>query len=210
MNEHDALLGMLEEIARLAEQASLTGALDDGRGALVRRYNMILSKLNFGDGLFSQLPETAGMGEIAVEARMLLGAAGGRKGKRKDIQDDGLRLAIKLAPFAGEKNLAELVKQHIRTSARVDADALVALAPFIGEETLGDLMRSYAAPPEAPVAAEAPQTPQAPEPPAPRLDRRAEILRDLDNPHISPDQKMELALELAALSSRETGPSLPQ
>jgi hypothetical protein len=227
-NELDALKGILEELSRTAEKASLTGAFDDGRAAAARRFNGVLERLSSLDvipqGLFSPLSENATMGEVAVESRSLMGAlqSGDNKHKNKG-QDDGLRLAIKLAPFADEKDLAQLIRNHLRSNARIDVDALTALAPFIGSDTLGELIRAVSDFSEKPQA-EAKPAPRAPEPPqtpvtsvAPAAPvptaastvtdevvvstRREEILRLLGNPHVGREQRLELAMELTALES---------
>lgn len=235
-NEIDALKGILEELSRTAEKASLTGAFEGGQSAAIRRYNLVLQRLIELDAvpneLFTPMSETASMGEIAVECRSLMGAVQGDR-REAPIQNDGLRLAIKLAPFADEKDLAELIRTHLSTHARVDEGALTALAPFIGSETLGELIRALTnrstpptppspPTPRSPAAPEPPKTPTGPfsaaarnEPQIPRpaagaasdavvvSERREEILRLIANPHVGREQKLELAMELTALEAQE-------
>ncbi len=66
---------LLRTTARLAEHASLTGALSGGEKRCIRQYNSVLNRLVGAgvvpDGLFDSLEEDAKFGEVAVACSLL-------------------------------------------------------------------------------------------------------------------------------------------
>ncbi len=69
------IFNALEEIAKLAEHASLTGALDKGTQRCVQQYNALLDQLEdlgaIAKGLFPPLSEKATMDEVGVASKQL-------------------------------------------------------------------------------------------------------------------------------------------
>ncbi|MBW7929084.1 MAG: hypothetical protein H3C58_13570, partial [Fimbriimonadaceae bacterium] len=113
---------MLQELASMAEHASLTGALGGGEADAVRRYNSILAwAVREGvlpADVFTELPPSAGWSSIGVESRMLAscldeGDEGGHHHRHKrdedDLDDPGILVAM--APFMSPEDLAHLVEK---------------------------------------------------------------------------------------------------
>lgn len=85
MSEHEnenrteirRLHGLLREIARLAEHASLTGSMEKGAPSAVRRYNQTLARLELlgllSEGMFTPLPADASFDEVGVDSKLLAG-----------------------------------------------------------------------------------------------------------------------------------------
>ena len=78
MNREREIKGMikaLESISKIAHEASLTGALNEGKGAAIRQYNAILKRLEemgeVSPGLFPQLDENASFDEVGVASEQL-------------------------------------------------------------------------------------------------------------------------------------------
>jgi hypothetical protein len=141
---------LLTEIAELCDHASLTGSMSTGAKRTAERYNAVLAKLTeagqVAPGLFSPVPDSADFGEVGVEARMLSGFLGDDS-KNKDRHrgrdhDGGERsVIIRLAPFIGQAELNQLVREHTRSGAGFDVNTITALAPFLGQEYLSELVR---------------------------------------------------------------------
>jgi hypothetical protein len=71
------LVRMLEKTARLAEHASLVGALSGGTGYAIRSYNAVLDHLaaqgQLSPTLFAPLPESASLAEVGFASAQLAG-----------------------------------------------------------------------------------------------------------------------------------------
>lgn len=205
------LRGMLEELGGLAEHASLTGSLEHGAPAAVRRYNAILQRLLELDatpGGFSPLGGEASFDELSVECKLLArslkeddpgsysgwrgGVTGGRGGHERN-----LALVAGLAPHVEQRELLELLRLHEQAGEPVDPAVIVALAPFLPKEEVTRLVRQHlglgqreqgtpATTPESRPAPQASPAPQAAEA-APRSVASSE-----------PDQRRRRAVELDA------------
>ena len=221
MNENrnsdiEGCVNVLREIADLCENASLAGSYSGGAGRVVLRYNTILADLRESGlvkaGMFDPLPESAGFGEIGVEARML--AAFVRK-DRKKIGNGDPGILMRLAPFISSEDLSALVRKQIEAGAQIDMHMLTHLAPFMGKEELGYLLRDHLsakpAPPAPPEPAPAPQPAATPAPVAevqppvapawPQEDRVTMLLERLKDPRLSDEERTELVDRIRVLTS---------
>lgn len=173
-NDIQSCRKLLNEIAEMCENASLTGSLSGGARRTAQRYNMVLQHLieagSVPQGLFSSIPEDAGFGEIGAEARMLAGYLPSNKEKQKSGDEGDRNILMRLAPFVGKEELGLLIREQAGKGMPLDMNTISNLAPFLGQEILGQLIRSHlkqqtvkpaepAAPPTAPAAPVAPQAP---------------------------------------------------
>jgi hypothetical protein len=143
---------MLEEIARLAEHASLTGSLEGGARSAVKRYNAMVARLKeigaVPDAMLQPLDETASFDELCVESELLAGylnedngdepEAETRRSKHLDFE-----MIVGLAPFLDQKELRELVRAAVPGRKSVNPRLVIGLAPFLGREELGRLIREH-------------------------------------------------------------------
>jgi len=208
---------MLNDMASMCEESSLTGSLASGAARTASRYNAVLTRLVDLDAvsaaLFPHLDEKADFGEIGVDARMLasfLKDQYGKKGGRSRDEDGGGEMSMKsivlrLAPFVSSEDLGELVREQMRKGSDFDMETLPGLAPFLKQDLLGQLIRenlgrdrdrapSPPAEPEPPVA-----PPAAPAPPSREivsaeapLDKIDDLVELLKNPHLSADERSDL------------------
>jgi hypothetical protein len=149
-----SLVKMLGELADLAENATLTGAMAGGAPRAVARYNEILKALLeegvVPGGMFSPLPADAGYGDLAVDGRLLRAyiKEGNGHGHGHRMFGEGLgaekHLILRLAPFAKSSDLRELVDSYLAKGSPVDAELIEALAPFLDSDHLGILIRTIA------------------------------------------------------------------
>jgi hypothetical protein len=204
---------MLRELAELAHEASLTGALSGGEGRAVRRYNQLISQLSEqGDlpaGLFAPLADDETFAAIALEAR--LAASSFDKQDRPHHADGDLNMITRLAPFVSSDDLRDLIK-----SANEDAlgpDFLTSVAPFLDREALSELVKAHlvratdaVAPPVPPVP------PVAPEPPIPEpsvtafaTDQSARnvarLVSRLSEAGLSEEQRQQILRQIAEAAS---------
>jgi len=218
--EIESCRGMLNDMASMCEESSLTGSLASGAGRTALRYNAVLARLveldAVSSALFPPLSEKADFGEIGVDARMLasfLKDQYGKKGRRRRDEDgedtDGLdrSIVLRLAPFVSSEDLGELVREQMRQGSSFDMDTLPALAPFLKQELLGQLLRENlrkvhslgpSTEPEQPAAPAAAPAP-APQPPSREivsaeapLDKIDDLVELLKNPHLSSDERSDL------------------
>jgi hypothetical protein len=209
-NDIQSCRRLLNEIAEMCENASLTGSLSGGANRTAQRYNTVLKHLIGGgsvpEGLFSPIPENAEFGEIGVEARMLAGYFPSNKEKHRSREEDGDRnILIRLAPFVGKEELGLLIREQAGKGQPLDMKTISNLAPFLGQEILGQLIRTHLNS-EAPKPADAP-TPKpaapAPAPAAEKPDYRLEtvstekqsvndLLNLLKSPYLSDEERNEL------------------
>ena len=214
--ERRQMLVLLERIADVAEHSHHTGAFEDGADLSVQRYNRIVKALEASEtipaDMFPSLPENASFSRLGAECRLLVGyledyhedaeedAEDGQNYKQKSkgsgAMDTGMIAA--LAPFLGEKDLAQLVS----AGGEIDAGVLTAIAPFMGQEQLGRVVRQHFPSVQAPNGEE--ETPDTSQPDlkavcnmAPFLDKetltelvRACLARD---PNPNPKRFAELA-----------------
>ncbi|MHB8635342.1 MAG: hypothetical protein ACYC96_02600 [Fimbriimonadaceae bacterium] len=158
---------LLNEIADLCEHASLTGSMASGASRTAERYNAVLKTLTDADsipaGLFSPVSEGADFGEIGVEARMLAGyVCSDPKHKGDNGGGDGVSVIVRLAPFIGQAELGQLVRQQARNGAALDINTITALAPFLAQEQLSEIVRETMLHSDEPAAKQEPTaTPQA-------------------------------------------------
>lgn len=170
-NTDDKMLRLLREIADIAEESSLTGALQGGAPQAVTRYNAILryfiAEEKIPDGLFSPLPETTGFAQVGVESRMLYAFFTNDKGKSSSKGGVDGSLLIRLAPFVDSRDLAELVQEYTREGVGLDPGTLTALAPFLDSNSLGSLIRSHLGKIKGARSADEGDQPKPPASPAP-------------------------------------------
>jgi hypothetical protein len=134
---------LLNEIAEMCEEASLTGSLSGGNRRTALRYNALLDRLIQVDAVpaatFAPLPEDAPFAEIGVEARMLSAFI-----KRNKLEEGGGHeqgILLRLAPFVDKSDLSQLIHDQIHQGLTIDLDGLTRLAPFLDKSMLGDLIR---------------------------------------------------------------------
>lgn len=123
-NELRSYYRMLREIAELAQEATMTGALQEGSRAGVRRYNSVVRQLESSGvtpaGMFEPLPENTEFAELGVESRLLAGYIKERQQEPAPPQPSnhgpsgniivglgGLKELVEL------KDLGRLVRQHL-------------------------------------------------------------------------------------------------
>ncbi len=157
---------LLSEIGDLCEHASLTGSMSSGAARTAERYNTVLERLVGAGivdaGMFSAVPATANFDEVGVEAKMLAGYLPGDKNKQRDHDHGDRSMIVRLAPFIGQSELNELVRDHAKMGG-LDINLLSSLAPFLGQEYLSGLVRENllkSAEPSVPVSPAAPPAPQ--------------------------------------------------
>ncbi|HID55114.1 TPA: hypothetical protein EYP37_01190 [Candidatus Poribacteria bacterium] len=79
MNDEREIRGiirMLDSLAKTAEEASLTGALSEGRDMAIKQYNAILKRLSemgeIPEGLFSELDEGISFDDVGIACKQLI------------------------------------------------------------------------------------------------------------------------------------------
>jgi len=214
-NDIQSCRRMLQEIGDLCEQASLTGSLSGGAKRTAQRYNSVLAHLiksgSVPEGLFSQVPDDAGYGEIGVEARMLAGyfPSNKEKDKRRNDDENEKSIIMRLAPFVSSEDLADLIREQAGKGAPLDMHTITHLAPFLGRDMLGELIRTHLNKEPAGKPAERPAAPQAPAAPSSKPDYRlepvsaekesvADLLDLLKSPYLSDDERNTLVEKLRA------------
>lgn len=205
------IVSILKELGRIAEHASLTGAFEDGGPSLARKYNAILKMVESKDfamkGVFSPVGESASMAEVGIEAKLLASSLESRNKKEGSSAAADPSLLVRLAPFVESEDLSDLIRRQIQSGTSFSSDTIASIAPFVESKALGDLLR--AATDFAPMPPEPPKPPKvevspAPEPVSMSIPKKSlqELLALLENPHLSREQKMEIAMELADLSDQ--------
>jgi hypothetical protein len=128
-------------------------------------------------GMFEPLPDSAGFGQLCIEARLLSGylrgaaheARHGREDDKAPSTSPDVCTIIALAPFMDRKDLTELAKNALSSCGCVDAGVLVGLAPFMEHGEIGRIAREHmkgwfrASQPEPPSPTEAPAPPEPPD-----------------------------------------------
>lgn len=192
---------LLNEIAELCEQATLTGTLHGGAPRVVARYNQTLQWLDqtgaVAPGFFQPLPQHADYGEIGVEARMLASYIKGPSKERERERDEDPGILVRLAPFVRKEDLAEMVRDHMRQGHRINPDLLTQLAPFLDQDMLGELVREHLARTRAATRSDAEPAPQPPRatteitfaPPPPVRVSVRELLDRLSQPGVSDEER---------------------
>lgn len=209
--EISEIVSILKELGRIAEHASLSGAFEDGGPSLARKYNSIFklaeSKNYVMQGVFSPVSETASMAEVGIEAKLLASSLESRNKKEGTSAAADPSLLVRLAPFVESEDLSDLIRRQIQSGTSFSADIIASIAPFVESKALGELLRS--ATDIAPTPPEPPKPPRAEIPPAPEpvtmsipKKSREELVALLENPHLSREQKMEIAMELADLADQ--------
>jgi hypothetical protein len=206
---------LLAEIGRLAEHATLTGALDDGEEALIRRYNACLTVLEeigtVPSGLFSPLPSGAAFGEIAVEARLLSASLDGSEAEGEPAkQNFNWGMITSVAPFVDSETLRDMMRGMAGARGLPSLELLTSIAPFMDREHLGELIRD-AMNVRAPASPRAPEAPEAPEAPARRdsapvrteAGELENLAMQLAKPDLEPGERSELAMRLAEIAHRQ-------
>lgn len=208
----NAVRRVLAEVAQVAEHGSLTGSYRGGARAAAQAYNGALAALSakglVPEGMFESLDlDHADFGHIGVQARLLLAVV--EEPEEEAPAEEGLGSVIALAPFLNSQDLAQLVRERLRTHTKVNDGFLTALAPFLDSEMLGELVRTRMnRRPAAPEPAPAPAPPSPPEPPqdirpaiheAPpaTLESLADELR---RPDLTVEERQAIATRLAELS----------
>ena len=144
------LRGMLDELGGLAENATMTGGLEHGAPAAVRRYNAIVERLQELDAAprgFSPLGGEASFDESSVECKVLArslkeddrGIHGGSHGGT----ERNLALVAGLAPFVEQRELLDLLRLHEQAGEPVDPAVILALAPFLPKDEITRLVRQH-------------------------------------------------------------------
>jgi hypothetical protein len=159
---------MLREIAGIAKNASLTGALAGSASLAVQQYNRTLENLvrsgRVPEGWFQTLSESSTLDEVGFMAIQLNSYLEAEAEKAKDNeaaqQHDAQTMAkfssqrdtndpmlikhiVGLAPFVEQAQLAELLRAYFRDHQTIDPGSLVGLAPFIGKEELSRIIREH-------------------------------------------------------------------
>ncbi len=155
----------------------MTGACADGLPAAIARYNAVLRRLEetgtVAAEMFEPLPDTAGFGQLGIEARLLSSYLRGiahecRHGREDDEEPPAgmpdVSTIIALAPFMDRKDLTDLAKSALGCCGAVDAGVLVGLAPFMEHGEIGRIAREHM---KAWFAGPRPEGPTPPEPPTP-------------------------------------------
>jgi hypothetical protein len=198
---------MLRELADLAEHASLTGSLSDGKARAIARYNALLAHLIqegiLRDGLFTPLGSDSTFGDVGIESRLLATHLGDDGDHRKDKRrGEDSSVLLRLAPFVDAADLTKLVREQMRCHADFDMDLLTSLAPFLEQSMLGELLHqhleaahaAHAMPTAEPAATRPPETAANPMPVASEQQQSTpeDILELLKNPHLSDSERAEL------------------
>ena len=181
---------MLTELGELAEHASLTGALERGAPAAIRRYNTVLQRLQELGAVpssFGRLGDDVSFDEIKVESALVASylkddergpLGGGPRGT-----NSSLHLVAGLAPFVDKHELLELLRAHEHEGESLDPDVVLSLAPFLPREEVARLVRHHLSellgPPATPPEPARPQgAPQRPAPGDPGTGAGARDERD--------------------------------
>lgn len=124
---------LLTTTARLAEHASLTGALSGGEKRCIRQYNNALNRIAeigaVSEGLFDPLEEGAPFGEVGVACKLLAAYLEGEF----DDEDDDPQLAETFREFSN--HLRNRVRNKMRNKMRTFVDRREDLKDF------GELIR---------------------------------------------------------------------
>ena len=209
--EISEIISILKELGKIAEHASLSGAFEDGGPSMARKYNSIFrlaeSKNYVMQGVFTPLSESASLAEVGIEAKLLASSLESRNKKVGASAPADPSLLVRLAPFVESEDLSDLIRRQIKSGTSFSPDIIASIAPFVESKALGELLRS--ATEVAPAAPEPPQPPRTEAPPAPEPSTfsmprksREELVALLENPHLSREQKMEIAMELADLADQ--------
>lgn len=205
------MISVLKELGKIAEHASLTGSFEDGGPTLARKYNAVLKTAVeaqlVNKGMFAELDSKVSLSEVGIESKILAASLESRVKSGKAPAADP-SLLVRLAPFVESEDLTELIRKQIATGTSISSDVIASIAPFVESRALGDLLRAASEPSSAaPVPSRAPEPPkpptveesmQIPEGAAPYSQRtKEELIALLDNPHLSREQKLEVAMELA-------------
>ena len=194
----------VRELAKLAEHASLTGTLDEGRERAIDRYNWSLSKLeeagSIPKGMYQQLGNSATYSELAVEAR-LLGASASQ-----EEESDQMKLMMRLAPFASKEDIGMMLRKNMEDGVNCDPNAMVALAPFLDQKDISGMIQMYcggSVDEDNGVSSDDPVVePTADEPGLVKADHDSlrEIVKRLADPNITAEERESLTHELNELT----------
>ncbi len=222
-NEIQSCRRLLSEISEMCEHASLTGSLSGGEKRTAQRYNAVLNRLvelgAVSSGLFSPVPEDCKFGAIGVEARMLASALPSNKDKDRGRHgdDNDKNIILRLAPFIGQDELGQLVREHAIKGSELDINTISNLAPFLGQDFLGELLRGHlskerkgtpAAPPEpksptAPAASPAAKPDYLPEPVVEASETVDDLINLLKSPYLSDEERDQVSNRLKAAIHRQ-------
>ncbi|MBS1723310.1 MAG: hypothetical protein JSS66_10195 [Armatimonadetes bacterium] len=231
MKQDNKIHRLVKEIADMAEHASLTGSLETGKSALIKRYNSVVETLEDEDelphGLFKKLSDSAEFGEIGVEARLLYAYLRDGNGNGGSSKHGDMGVVLRLAPFVSSEDLTGMVKAYMAEGCKLDDKLLTALAPFLEKGMLSELVRSMLGKSagasvvvvdtrKSPGSAEAPAAPQPPAPVEPVAaeatmgdqDLIDQITEELMRDDLSPEDRKKLGEQLKSLTKKAS--SLPE
>lgn len=213
----NAIRRMVREIAELAENASLTGALPGGAPAAIKRYNACIERLiDLGvlpDGFFKNLdPATTSYDELGVEARLLASYIRDAQ-KGNGGRDPEMGIILRLAPFVDRSDLSTLIRDSMAKGVEIDSHTLSNLAPFMDRGFLGELIRNSLRKSKEPEKASPQPSPAqpnpsteivaVPEPEKPRFDSVDDLIAELSRPGLTPEERKEIAMRLARASQEQ-------
>ena len=112
------MIRLLESTAKIAEHASLTGALDQGQKASLRQYNAILERLKETEEipgvLFPPLEEDASFDEIGVACKQLAAYLQEEEEPAKDRRPQGGDFHGPIIKIGGNlKDLGEIIRDAL-------------------------------------------------------------------------------------------------
>lgn len=194
---------LFEEIAEIAQDASLTGMLKGGQARLAIRYNTLVSQCEEAGllpaELAGKLDSDAAYEAIAIEARLSAASLDSPKDESASTMD--FAAIVRIAPFIGSQELGELVRDQMRAGINIGVDALTAVAPFLDQTTLNSIVREHIAP-KSPTPPKAPEPPVAPAPPVDPVAERIQALATrLSEPSLSADERVAILREISELGS---------
>ena len=103
---------LLREMFKLAEYASMTGALAEGAVELAGRYNAILQRLTAleipTDGMFPPLPEDASIDRIGIACKLLSGYLDEEDNSNEDAQGSHSGPRVIIGNMHGMEELEKL------------------------------------------------------------------------------------------------------
>jgi hypothetical protein len=206
------IVRMLEKTARMAEHATLTGSLSNGKGYAIRSYNAVVehlaNSLQVPPTLFPLLPESASLGDVGIASAQLA------EYLRVDLVDSSENVFFKGFFTKGELGeIAEMAREHVleqlrrkfreREAGQGGAERHKPPAPPPSPPPQGGEGGRAEEPPVAPLwqppksggleelrtegEAEAPAPPSAPAAPTP-AERRREILEALNAGRLTADE----------------------
>lgn len=155
------ICSLLQELADLAEHASLTGALEGGSRRAARRYNAIVEHLEereiIPEGVFQPLDEDQdGYDAVGIESKLLLGyireereegdeepGAAPFEGKRRKRRKPDFEFILGLAPFMDRRDVGRMVRAAVKGKQNVEPGFIMGLAPFMDRDEIARLVREH-------------------------------------------------------------------